>query len=52
MVKQGIINLNDPIEKYLPVGVKVPQYNGTKITLENLTPHLWSSLYAFKYLGK
>ncbi len=39
MVKQGIVNLNDPIEKYLPAGVKVPQYNGHKITLENLATH-------------
>jgi CubicO group peptidase (beta-lactamase class C family) len=39
MVKQGIVNLNDPIEKYLPSYVKVPQYNGTKITLENLATH-------------
>ncbi len=39
MVKQGVVNLNDPIEKYLPANVKVPQYNGTKITLENLATH-------------
>jgi D-alanyl-D-alanine-carboxypeptidase/D-alanyl-D-alanine-endopeptidase len=39
MANQGIINLNDPIEKYLPANVKVPQYNGTKITLENLATH-------------
>ena len=39
MVKQGLVNLNDPIEKYLPSNVKVPQYNGTKITLENLATH-------------
>ena len=39
MVKQGLVNLNDPIEKYLPANVKVPQYNGTKITLENLATH-------------
>src|SRR4051794_15070609 len=39
MVKQGVVNLNDPIEKYLPSNVKVPQYNGTKITLENLATH-------------
>jgi serine-type D-Ala-D-Ala carboxypeptidase/endopeptidase len=39
MVKQGIVNLNDPIEKYLPSNVKVPQYNGTKITLEDLATH-------------
>ena len=39
MVKQGIVNLDDPIEKYLPADVKVPQYNGHKITLENLATH-------------
>ena len=39
MVKQGIVHLDDPIEKYLPADVKVPQYNGTKITLENLATH-------------
>jgi serine-type D-Ala-D-Ala carboxypeptidase/endopeptidase len=39
MVKQGIVNLNDPIEKYLPANVKVPQYNGVKITLEDLATH-------------
>jgi len=39
MVKQGIVHLDDPIEKYLPSNVKVPQYNGTKITLENLATH-------------
>jgi CubicO group peptidase (beta-lactamase class C family) len=39
MVKQGIINLNDPIEKYLPTGVKVPDYKGHKITIEELATH-------------
>ena len=39
MANQGVVNLNDPIEKYLPSNVKVPQYNGTKITLENLATH-------------
>ena len=39
MVKQGIVNLNDPIEKYLPANVKVPQYDGVKITLEDLASH-------------
>ncbi len=39
MVKQGIFNLNDRIEKYLPSNVKVPQFNGHKITLENLASH-------------
>ena len=39
MVKQGVVNLNDPIEKYLPSNVTVPQYNGTKITLRDLATH-------------
>jgi D-alanyl-D-alanine-carboxypeptidase/D-alanyl-D-alanine-endopeptidase len=39
MVKQGIVNLNDPIEKYLPASVKVPDFNGHKITLEDLGTH-------------
>ena len=39
MVKQGIVNLSDPIEKYLPSNVKVPQFNGQKITLEDSATH-------------
>src|SRR5919197_996083 len=39
MVKQEIVNLTDPIEKYLPANVKVPQFNGQKITLEDLATH-------------
>jgi serine-type D-Ala-D-Ala carboxypeptidase/endopeptidase len=39
MVKQGIVNLNDPIEKYLPTGVRVPDYKGHKITIEELATH-------------
>jgi serine-type D-Ala-D-Ala carboxypeptidase/endopeptidase len=39
MVKQGIVNLSDPIEKYLPASMKVPQFNGQKITLEDLATH-------------
>ena len=39
MVKQGIVNLTDPIDKYLPASVKVPEFNGTKITLEDLGTH-------------
>jgi D-alanyl-D-alanine-carboxypeptidase/D-alanyl-D-alanine-endopeptidase len=39
MVKQGIMNLDDPIEKYLPYNVTVPQYNGHKITLGDLATH-------------
>nr|WP_295922909.1 serine hydrolase domain-containing protein [uncultured Dyadobacter sp.] len=33
------VNLDDPIEKYLPLQVKVPSYNGTKITLRHLANH-------------
>ena len=39
MVERGIVNLTDPIEKYLPASVKVPQFNGHKITLEDLATH-------------
>ncbi len=39
MVKQGLVNLDDPIEKYLPATVYVPTYNGHKITLEDLATH-------------
>ena len=39
MVKQGIVNLNNPVEKFLPPSVKVPQFNGKKITLEDLADH-------------
>jgi CubicO group peptidase (beta-lactamase class C family) len=36
MVKQGIVKLDDTIEKYLPANVRVPEYNGHKITLGDL----------------
>jgi serine-type D-Ala-D-Ala carboxypeptidase/endopeptidase len=39
MVNQGLVKLNDPIEKYLPSNIKVPQYKGHKITLEDLATH-------------
>jgi serine-type D-Ala-D-Ala carboxypeptidase/endopeptidase len=40
MVKQGLVNLDDPIEKYLPTNnITVPSYNGHKITLEDLATH-------------
>lgn len=39
MVKQGIVNLTDPIEKYQPASVKVPEFNGLKITLADLATH-------------
>lgn len=39
MVKQGLVNLNDPIEKYLPSYIKAPEFKGQKITLEHLATH-------------
>jgi D-alanyl-D-alanine-carboxypeptidase/D-alanyl-D-alanine-endopeptidase len=39
MVNKGLVKLDDPIEKYLPSNVKVPQYNGHKITIEDLATH-------------
>ena len=39
MVKHGLINLDDPTEKYLPDNVKVPSYNGHMITIEDLATH-------------
>ena len=39
MVKRGLINLDDPIGKYLPDNVKVPTYNGQMITIGNLATH-------------
>ncbi|MGC2670007.1 MAG: serine hydrolase domain-containing protein, partial [Candidatus Nitrosopolaris sp.] len=39
MATKGLVNLNDPIDKYLPPSVKVPEFNGTKITLEDLATH-------------
>ena len=39
MVEEGLIKLTDPIDKYLPSNVIVPQYNGHKITIEDLATH-------------
>ncbi len=39
MVNKGLVNLYDPVEKYLPSNVTVPQYNGHKITIEDLATH-------------
>ncbi|TVP41867.1 serine hydrolase domain-containing protein [Candidatus Nitrosocosmicus arcticus] len=39
MVNKGLIELGDPIEKYLPSTVTVPQYKGYKITIEDLATH-------------
>jgi CubicO group peptidase (beta-lactamase class C family) len=39
MVQEGLIKLNDPVDKYLPSNVRAPQYNGHKITIEDLATH-------------
>jgi len=40
MVNQGLVKLDDPVEKYLPADrVTVPSFNGHKITLEDLATH-------------
>ena len=39
LVHRGLVNLDDAIEKYLPPSIKVPTYNGKKITLEHLATH-------------
>ncbi len=39
MVQRGEVALNDPISKYLPAEVKVPERSGRVITLEDLSTH-------------
>ncbi len=39
MVLRGEVALDDPVEKYLPPGSKVPARNGKQITLRHLATH-------------
>lgn len=39
MVQRGEVALNDPVAKYLPSGVKVPERDGKQITLVDLATH-------------
>jgi len=39
MVKNGDVKFDDPINMYLPEGMKLPEYNGKKITLGHLATH-------------
>jgi len=39
MVLRGEVALADPVAKYLPAGVKVPERGGRRITLEDLSTH-------------
>jgi len=39
MAERDEVNLDDPIEKYLPGSIRVPTYNGQRITLSQLAIH-------------
>jgi len=39
MVQRGEVALTDPVAKYLPAAVKMPERNGRQITLEDLATH-------------
>ena len=39
MVQRGEVALTDPVAKYLPPGVKVPERGGRQITLQDLATH-------------
>ncbi len=39
MIRKGEVALNDPIAKFLPPGVKAPEFNGKQITLAHLATH-------------
>ncbi len=39
MVERGEVSLDDPVERHLPSGSKVPQRNGRQITLIDLATH-------------
>ena len=39
MAQHGEVALADPVAKYLPVGVKAPEYAGKQITLQDLATH-------------
>lgn len=39
MVQRGEMQLNDPIQKYLPASVKAPSFQGKSITLLHLATH-------------
>ena len=39
MVQRGEVKLDDPVSKYLPASVHVPERNGRKITLVDLATH-------------
>lgn len=38
-VERGIVQLDDPLQKYVPPGIQVPSYNGRPILLVHLATH-------------
>ena len=40
MVRRGEVALSDPVAKYLPPDVKIPERNGRSITLQDLSMHV------------
>jgi len=36
---EGLLNMDDPVEKYLPEDTNVPEYQGRKITIRHLLTH-------------
>ena len=46
MIQRGEVSLNDPVTKYLPAGVKLPERRGRQITLLDLATHT-SGLLSF-----
>ncbi len=39
MVENGMLKLDDPIQKYLPQNITIPQYKGHEITVGDLATH-------------
>jgi CubicO group peptidase (beta-lactamase class C family) len=39
MAEEGLVRLDDPVQRHLPEGVKVPARSGREITLEDLATH-------------
>lgn len=39
MVERGKVQLSDPIQQYVPAGIKVPMFDDKPITIENLATH-------------
>ena len=62
MVARGQMNLDDPVQKYLPASVRMPTRNGRQITLWDLTTHTsglpremgdpWTVEHLYAFLGR